>query len=77
MFAEEEGSISISVIDDGTGLLDQHENGNGLKGMKERLALINGTLKIRSNKGTALKITIPIVKKQTEVKDVYDTYSHS
>ncbi|MBS4202234.1 sensor histidine kinase [Bacillus sp. FJAT-49732] len=75
-FEEKEGFLSITVKDDGVGLLEQHQNGNGLKGMRERLALIDGTLMISSNKGTVLTITVPIIIKQTEVKDADDTHSN-
>lgn len=75
-FEEKEGFLSISVKDDGIGLLDEHKSGNGLKGMEERLALIDGTLKINSNKGTMLTITVPIIKKQAEVNNAHDTHRH-
>ncbi|MCJ8008413.1 histidine kinase [Lederbergia wuyishanensis] len=73
---EKEGFLSIAVKDDGIGLLGQHQSGNGLKGMNERLALIDGTLNISSNKGTELMITVPIIVKQAEVKDKNDTNSN-
>ncbi|MCR2822528.1 sensor histidine kinase [Lederbergia panacisoli] len=75
-FEDMEGFLSISIKDDGVGLSEHHQKGNGLKGMKERLALIEGTFTISSNKGTLLTITIPIIKKQIGVEDAYDTHSH-
>lgn len=37
--------------------------GNGLRGMKERLALIDGALDVSTHNGTVLSIAVPIVKK--------------
>ena len=63
-FERTRGSLIISVRDDGVGLPGDHRCGNGLKGMKERLALVEGELSINSSQGTVLTITVPIVSKQ-------------
>ncbi|MBS4197175.1 sensor histidine kinase [Lederbergia citri] len=76
LFEESGGFLTISVKDDGVGILEGQESGNGLKGMNERLALIDGTLKIHSKKGTALTINVPIIKKQAEVNNAHDTHRH-
>ncbi|WP_058304303.1 sensor histidine kinase [Gorillibacterium timonense] len=59
--------ITLSIEDDGFGLGSKpHSNGNGIKGMQERLALIEGTLEIGSrmgNPGTRLSVRVPIVQK--------------
>ncbi len=34
--------------------------GNGLRGMRERLEFINGTVTFESNKGTVLYISVPL-----------------
>ncbi|MED1127828.1 sensor histidine kinase [Bacillus paralicheniformis] len=55
--------ISITIKDDGMGMDQQTPFGNGLRGMKERLALIDGALDVSTHNGTVLNITVPIVKK--------------
>ncbi|MCY9261664.1 sensor histidine kinase [Bacillus haynesii] len=55
--------ISIAIKDDGMGMNQQTPFGNGLRGMKERLALIDGALDVSTHNGTVLSITVPIVKK--------------
>ena len=40
--------------------------GNGLKGMSERLSLIEGEMKVESEMGTVITISIPIVVKTKE-----------
>ncbi|PMC34311.1 sensor histidine kinase [Bacillus sp. UMB0899] len=58
-----DGEIELSVLDDGKGLDETNEDGNGLKGINERLRLIEGFMKIISHKGTKLIITVPIIVK--------------
>ncbi|REE78760.1 two-component system sensor histidine kinase DesK [Paenibacillus taihuensis] len=69
-----EGSrLTLSVTDNGTGLSKTGENGvwtdarggNGIKGMRERLKLIEGSLAIESiGRGTRLTMSVPIVAKE-------------
>ncbi|RWR07295.1 sensor histidine kinase [Siminovitchia fortis] len=54
----------ITISDDGQGLGQQLNEGNGLRGMKERLALIEGELVIDHKNGTTLTMKVPIVKIQ-------------
>ncbi|MFC5465445.1 sensor histidine kinase [Lederbergia graminis] len=58
------GHFIIRVDDDGIGFNEHEVKGNGLKGMKERLELINGELFIRSEQGTTIIMRIPIVLRQ-------------
>jgi len=55
--------IRISIVDDGVGF-DTNENhtGFGLKGIKERLQILNGSMKVVANaeKGTVFEFIIPI-----------------
>ncbi len=59
--------ISIAVIDNGIGILenDDFSKGNGLQGIKERLEFVNGNLHIRSENGTIIEMKIPSVVTQT------------
>lgn len=61
-----EGEVTMTIEDDGKGLSDEKSNGNGLKGIGERLELIDGMLHLSSNKGTKLVITVPIIVKERE-----------
>ncbi|WP_221568682.1 sensor histidine kinase [Alkalihalobacillus sp. TS-13] len=56
-------ALNITVEDNGIGFVEKDLNGNGLSGMKERLALIDGELFISSQNGTIVKMKIPIVQK--------------
>jgi len=62
-----DGEIELAVCDDGKGLIETVEDGNGLKGISERLRLIDGMMKIISHKGTKLIITVPIIVKDKKV----------
>ena len=58
----EDGEIALVVRDDGTGFNPQQQSsGFGLIGMRERLALVNGTIEIQSSRGagTELHARIP------------------
>jgi signal transduction histidine kinase len=63
------GSIEIEVTDDGVGFEPPLvREGFGLVGMRERAALLGGTLEIESTKGagTLLRATIPMTTRQDE-----------
>jgi signal transduction histidine kinase len=57
----DDGSIRISVKDDGAGGADL-ERGSGLVGLKDRVEALGGTLEIRSpaGAGTDLEVSIPV-----------------
>lgn len=61
-----EGEVTMTIEDDGKGMPTQESHGNGLKGMGERLELIDGTLQLSTNKGTILVISVPIIVKERE-----------
>jgi two-component system sensor histidine kinase DesK len=63
---EKAGEMTIIIQDDGRGMDENCEAGNGLKGISERLELIEGALKITSHKGTKLVITVPVIVKERE-----------
>ncbi|KOP83418.1 sensor histidine kinase [Cytobacillus solani] len=63
---ENAGEMMISIQDDGKGMGINDQAGNGLKGISERLELIDGALKITSHKGTKLLITVPVIVKERE-----------
>ncbi|MDG0874023.1 sensor histidine kinase [Paenibacillus thiaminolyticus] len=56
--------VRIRLQDDGIGLRSGSGMGNGLNGMSERLALIDGSLMLDSDEsGTQLTVTVPIIVK--------------
>ncbi|GEN84924.1 sensor histidine kinase YvfT [Sporosarcina luteola] len=57
--------LTICIQDDGIGMANR-QWGNGLKGMAERLSLIEGDMKVKTEMGTAITISIPIVVKTKE-----------
>ena len=62
--AEKAGEILISIHDNGKGISINNKAGNGLKGMSERLELIDGAVDIVTESGTKLMITVPIIVKE-------------
>jgi signal transduction histidine kinase/ligand-binding sensor domain-containing protein len=62
-------TVTILVEDNGRGLSDeetQQTKGFGLRGMRERVKILNGTISIRSSpdQGTTLQFEIPITNKK-------------
>lgn len=58
---QNENEVMMMIEDDGKGLNEKvGYEGNGLKGIRERLEFINGTLTIENNPGAKLTITIPL-----------------
>lgn len=58
--------LSICVADNGVGIANpKHWKGNGLRGMRERLEFVNGSLEINNQSGgTSLIIRVPVVFQQ-------------
>lgn len=69
VIAGDEESISVTVEDDGIGFTDLGGGGMGLKGMRERLAALDGrlTLGARAGGGTRLAAIIPRVRTKAQV----------
>ncbi|HFJ9404404.1 TPA: sensor histidine kinase [Bacillus paranthracis] len=59
---ESQGELILTVKDNGIGLADQNHDGNGIRGMKERIALIDGFVELGTiNPGTSLTVKVPVV----------------
>ncbi|MEK7019101.1 sensor histidine kinase [Bacillus sp. FSL R9-9410] len=59
---ESQGELILKVEDNGVGLEEQNHDGNGIRGMKERIALIDGLVELDTiNPGTLLTVKVPIV----------------
>ena len=57
----EDGRLVLSVRDHGRGLQDGQASGSGIRGMRERAALIGATLEIRNRKpGTEVCLRVPV-----------------
>lgn len=57
----EEGEAVLTIQDDGTGIPADAAPGFGLAGMRDRLALVGGTLEVESSpRGTRLRVTVPL-----------------
>jgi two-component system sensor histidine kinase DesK len=52
------GSCRLEIQDDGLGA--RSEEGNGLRGMRERVEMLGGTLQRSHDQGTTLTITLPL-----------------
>ncbi|CAM4138161.1 histidine kinase [Bacillus luti] len=60
--SESQGELTVTVEDDGIGLAVQNHDGNGIRGMKERIALIDGFVELGTiNPGTLLTVKVPVV----------------
>lgn len=63
--------LLIKVQDDGVGIQKtEFFHGNGLKGMRERLEFVNGSLEIQSSEGTTLYIRVPNGIKKAEQEEM-------
>lgn len=61
--------IILTIADDGKGIESEHQNeGLGLSGMRERVALVDGNLHIESTagKGTRIKIELQVDRGQAD-----------
>ncbi|RCW73168.1 sensor histidine kinase [Saliterribacillus persicus] len=70
MIADKDDEVCIQVKDNGIGFNTESvkTNGNGLKGMEERLQFVNGHLKIDATQGSLLTICVPrVVRKEEDV----------
>ena len=55
---QQNGSCRLEIEDDGRG--GSQNEGNGLRGMRERVEMLGGTLTRDSQAGTRLTITLPL-----------------
>jgi two-component system sensor histidine kinase DesK len=55
---QQNGSCRLEIADDGRGGVQSE--GNGLRGMRERVEMLGGTLNRDSEAGTRLIITLPL-----------------
>jgi two-component system sensor histidine kinase DesK len=55
---QQNGSCRLEIQDDGRG--SSNLEGNGLRGMRERVEMLGGTLERNSEAGTTLTITLPV-----------------
>ena len=58
MADQQNGSCLLEIQDDGRGGFTTE--GNGLRGMRERVEMLGGTLNRESDAGTRLTITLPL-----------------
>jgi len=62
---QQDGMCRLEIYDDGQGFSTME--GNGLRGMRERVEMLGGTLDRRNKSGTMLAITLPL--KEVPVRD--------
>jgi two-component system sensor histidine kinase DesK len=61
---QQNGSCRLEIQDDGCGA--SNGEGNGLRGMRERVEMLGGTLSRSTEAGTKLTITLPLKEMRTE-----------
>jgi|tagenome__1003787_1003787.scaffolds.fasta_scaffold20990057_19 two-component system sensor histidine kinase DesK len=66
---QQNGTCRLEIADDGQGFVTTE--GNGLRGMRERVEMLGGTLDRRNKSGTTLTITLPL--KEFVMKEVRAT----
>jgi two-component system sensor histidine kinase DesK len=64
--AQQNGSCCLRIEDDGRGGFE--EEGNGLRGMRERVEMLGGTLSRDTQAGTRLTITLPLKQVRSEIE---------
>lgn len=60
-------ALNVVIHDDGMGIGKNKSAGNGLKGIQERLALIEGTLHVSNQHGAVVEMKIPVIIKEGAV----------
>jgi two-component system, NarL family, sensor histidine kinase DesK len=65
--AQQNGSCRLEIEDDGRG--GDHDEGNGLRGMRERVEMLGGTLNRDAQSGTRLTITLPLKEVAPRTED--------
>src|SRR6185295_5819297 len=76
--AENEDAVSVSVRDDGPGLVpDAHHEGFGLLGIRERVELVGGTLSVISapGAGTTIEASLPVRRRTSALPASLDVAS--
>jgi two-component system sensor histidine kinase DesK len=63
---QQNGTCRLEIADDGQGFITME--GNGLRGMRERVEMLGGTLDRRNKSGTTLTITLPL--KEVSAKNI-------
>jgi two-component system, NarL family, sensor histidine kinase DesK len=58
LLQEADGACRMEVEDDGRG--GSHAEGHGMRGMRERIEALGGTLSYRSDAGTHVTVTLPL-----------------
>lgn len=53
-------SLSLRVVDDGSGLTDREADGPGMRGMRERTLLIGGSLSVESPHGQGVRVQLDV-----------------
>ncbi|PAD83905.1 two-component sensor histidine kinase [Niallia circulans] len=64
------GEIELIVQDNGKGVKAEETQGNGLKGMRERLELVDGKWSMTSDSGTTIHIIVPIIQKEGREEEI-------
>jgi len=67
IIASQAKNIVFEIADNGVGL--KEKEGNGLRGIKERVEALGGSLEIESTEGMKLKIVLPIETKLDNIKE--------
>ncbi len=58
LLKEVDGACLMEIQDDGRG--GSHAEGHGMRGMRERIEALGGTLSCRGERGTRLTVTVPL-----------------
>ena len=62
--------LTIDIIDNGKGLENDNQFGNGLKNMEKRISSLGGSFSITSDPKTCIKISVPKMSDLSERSDI-------
>ncbi|MEO6832960.1 MAG: ATP-binding protein [Chitinophagaceae bacterium] len=71
--ALENKQLTIEIIDNGKGLANENQFGNGLKSMQKRMREIGGSVSFETNKGTQVRLVVTIMDKQNTGNTIFTT----
>jgi signal transduction histidine kinase len=52
-------TLHIHIQDDGKGMTSERKDGYGLRNMRDRARLLNGTIEFENNKGLLVTLDVP------------------
>jgi signal transduction histidine kinase len=73
---QSEDTLCLTIQDDGSGLMEERQNGYGLRNMDERARLLGGKLQVQSENTKGTRVTLEIPHHSAPLQERGDTLQH-